>query len=303
MRRTDVVFVAGAIVPPVSFSGLAVVAAVAFLVPLLLGLVPQLRLPSAVVEIVVGIVIGPSVLGWVKDDLAIHVVALMGLAVLLFLAGLEIDFARLCGPLLRISSAAFVLSLLLSQLVSFGLKAMGLIIDAPLIAIILASTSLGIVVPVLKDAGHSSSDFGQLVMGAASLAEVGPIVLLSLFFSGATTNIGAHVLVLAFLIILAAAVGFSMTRAARIAVLSTDLRRLEDTTAQIRVRGAIMLVAAMGAVLVAVDLGQQPHLMTVLTGSALTATALLSSLLFPGVALTFLGKEESRAVQAGVASR
>jgi hypothetical protein len=50
-------------------------------------------------------------------------------------------------------------------------------------------------------------------------------------------------------------------------------------------------------------LGQQLHLMTVLTGSALIATALLSSLLFPGVALTILGKEESRAVQAGVASR
>jgi Kef-type K+ transport system membrane component KefB len=178
MRRTDVVFVAGAILPPVSFTGVAIVAAVAFLVPLLLGLIPQLRLPSAVVEIVAGIVIGPSVLGWVKDDIAIHVIALMGLAVLLFLAGLEIDFARLRGPLLRITAGAFVLSLLFSLLVSFGLKAVGLIIDPPLIAIILASTSLGIVVPVLKDAGHGSSDFGQLVMGAASLAEVGPIVLL-----------------------------------------------------------------------------------------------------------------------------
>jgi Kef-type K+ transport system membrane component KefB len=382
----------------------------------LLGLIPQLRLPSAVVEIVAGIVIGPSVLGWVKDDIAIHVIALMGLAVLLFLAGLEIDFARLRGPLLRITAGAFVLSLLFSLLVSFGLKAVGLIIDPPLIAIILASTSLGIVVPVLKDAGHGSSDFGQLVMGAASLAEVGPIVLLSLFFSGATPNIGAHVLVLAFLVILAAAVGFSMTRAARIAVLAADLRRLEDTTAQIRVRGAFLLVATMGAVaiqlgvegilgtfmagailrlskggaamttpqmrakleaigfgvfipfffvhsgldfnlgvllsssaallrvpvflvallvvrgvpallyvgllsqrrvlaagllqatslsfiLVAVDLGQQLHLMTALTGSALIATALLSSLLFPAVALTILGKEERGAVPAGVVSR
>lgn len=66
------VFVVGDILPPVSFSGLAIVAAVAFLVPLLLGLVPQLRLPSAVVEIVAGIVIGPSALGWVKDDIAIE---------------------------------------------------------------------------------------------------------------------------------------------------------------------------------------------------------------------------------------
>jgi Kef-type K+ transport system membrane component KefB len=59
-----VVFVACAILPLVSFSGLAIVTAVAFLVPLLLGLIPQLRLPSAVLEIVAGIIIGPSVLGW-----------------------------------------------------------------------------------------------------------------------------------------------------------------------------------------------------------------------------------------------
>jgi hypothetical protein len=58
-----------------SFSGVAIVAAVAFLVPLLLGLIPQWRLPSAVLEIVAGIVIGPSVLGWVKDDISIQQLA------------------------------------------------------------------------------------------------------------------------------------------------------------------------------------------------------------------------------------
>ena len=76
--------------PNVSFSGLLPVAIVAFLASLLLGLSPARRLPSVVLEIVVGVLIGPSVLGWVKVDLSIQNLSLLGLAFLLFLAGLEV---------------------------------------------------------------------------------------------------------------------------------------------------------------------------------------------------------------------
>ena len=81
--------------PEVSFTGLLMVAVVAFLAPLLLGLSPVLRLPSVVLEIVAGIVIGPSVLGWVKVDLPLSLLSLFGLAFLLFLAGLEVELERL----------------------------------------------------------------------------------------------------------------------------------------------------------------------------------------------------------------
>ncbi len=77
--------------PNVSLSGLAIVSAFAFAAPLLLGMAPKLRLPAVVLEIVSGIVIGPAGLGWVKPDLPITVLALIGLAFLLFLAGLEIE--------------------------------------------------------------------------------------------------------------------------------------------------------------------------------------------------------------------
>ena len=87
----------------ISFTGLVVVAAVALLAPLLLGLLPRLRLPPVVLEIVAGIAIGPALLGWVEIDTAIRVFALFGLAFLLFLAGLEIDFERLRGRLLRLA--------------------------------------------------------------------------------------------------------------------------------------------------------------------------------------------------------
>ena len=92
--------------PKVSFSGLLIVAIVAFLVPLLLGLTPARRLPAIVLEIVAGIIIGPSVLGWVKVDLPISILAVLGLAFLLFLAGLEVELERLRGRLLAFVGSA-----------------------------------------------------------------------------------------------------------------------------------------------------------------------------------------------------
>jgi sodium/hydrogen exchanger family protein len=74
--------------PAVSFTNLLIICAVAVLAPLLLGLLPRLRVPAVVLEIVAGIVLGPSVLGWVHVDLPVQILALFGLAFLLFLAGL-----------------------------------------------------------------------------------------------------------------------------------------------------------------------------------------------------------------------
>src|SRR2546423_15016629 len=93
--------------PDVSFTGLLVVAVVAMLAPLLLGLAPRVRLPSVILEIVAGIVIGPAVLGWVKPDVAISLLAGIGLAFLLFLAGLVIGLGRLPGALPRPAALGF----------------------------------------------------------------------------------------------------------------------------------------------------------------------------------------------------
>ena len=95
--------------PNVSFSGLLIVAVVAFLAPLLLGLSPARRLPAVVLEIVAGIVIGPAVLGWVKVDLPISILSVFGLAFLLFLAGLEVELERLRGRLLLFVGSSFLM--------------------------------------------------------------------------------------------------------------------------------------------------------------------------------------------------
>ena len=81
----------------VHFTNLLIVVAVALVAPLALGFFPRIRLPAIVLEIVLGIVIGPSGLGWVKPDLPVTILSLVGLAFLLFLSGLEIDVERLRG--------------------------------------------------------------------------------------------------------------------------------------------------------------------------------------------------------------
>src|SRR3954452_22376437 len=221
-----------------SLTNLLIVSVVAFAAPFLLGLFPGVRLPSVVLEIVAGIVVGPSVLGLVKADQAIAVVALIGLAFGLFLAGLEIDFTRLRGPVLRLTALAFALSFGIAVAVSLGLQAAGLVDTPLLVAIILCATSLGVLVPVLKDAGESSSTFGQLIIAAASIADFGALILLTVFFSG-EGGTGSTLLRLGSLFVLAAVVCVVLRRAERSRRFRADLLRLQYTTARFRVRSAL----------------------------------------------------------------
>src|SRR5919109_3374266 len=105
-----------------SFTNLLIVMGVAFAAPLLLGLFPRLQLPSVVLEIVAGIAIGPSVLGLAEVDQTVQVVAVLGLGFVLFLAGLEIEFEKLRGPVLKLTGLAFALSFAVALAVSLGLK-------------------------------------------------------------------------------------------------------------------------------------------------------------------------------------
>ena len=91
--------------PDVGFDNLLLVLAIAFCVPLGLGLLPKVRIPSVAVEILAGIVLGPAVLGWIDVDLPVSILALLGLAVLLLLSGLEIDLRRLRGATGRRAAA------------------------------------------------------------------------------------------------------------------------------------------------------------------------------------------------------
>src|SRR5918999_215911 len=226
----------------ISLTGVLAVAAVAFLMPLVLGLAPSLRLPSVVLEIVAGIVIGPAVLGFVEVDVPLQVLALLGLAFLLFLAGLEIVLDRLRGARLRSAAAGFVISLAVALGIGLGLYAAGLIQAPLLVAIILSSTSLGIVIPVLVDAGQGNTTLGQLIIAGSSIADFGAIILLSLFLSGDSSSVGATLLLIGGFIALGIATGLALVEVEHSSRLSSALVRLQDSSAQIRVRGAFLLL-------------------------------------------------------------
>jgi Kef-type K+ transport system membrane component KefB len=249
-----------------SFDSLLIVVAVAFAAPFLLGLRPSLRLPSVVLEIIAGIIVGPSVLGLAEVDEAIEVIALVGLAFVLFLAGLEIEFDKLRGSVLRLTALGFALSFVIALIVALGLQAAGLVETPLLIAIILCATSLGVLIPVLKDAGEINSTFGQLIIAAASVADFGAIILLSIFFSG-EGGTGSTLLLLGSLFVLAAVV-YGATKGAEHSMrIRADLVRLQDTTAQIRVRAAIVLFVGFAAI--AEQLGLEVILGTFIAGAVL----------------------------------
>jgi Kef-type K+ transport system membrane component KefB len=246
------------------FGDLLIVMAVAFAAPFALGLAPWLRLPSVLLEIVAGIVLGPSVLGVVEVDEAIDVISIIGLGFVLFLAGLEIEFEKLRGPALRVALGGFAASFVVALLVGLGLSAGGLVETPLLVAVILCSTSLGILIPVLKDAGEIDKPFGQLVIAACSIADFGAIILLTLFFSG-EGGIGSTVFLLAALAALAVAVYFAVKGAEHSMRIGDTLVKLQDTTAQIRVRAAVLLFVGFAAV--AESLGLEVILGTFIAGA------------------------------------
>src|SRR6266536_6336563 len=226
----------------ISFSSVAVIAVIALIAPLAIGFT-GLRLPAIVVEILLGIVVGPQVLGWASNDEPVQVLGLVGLAFLLLLAGLEIDFNRLRGRLLRLTGLGYLVSFGLALVVGYGLRAADLVKSPLLVAIILSATGLGIILPILKDAGQTATPFGQVIVAGSSIAEVGPIVLLSLFFSGESGGLGSKLVLLIGFAVFVGAVGVAIVGAQHSMRLSQALLRLQDTTAEIRVRGAFLLLA------------------------------------------------------------
>lgn len=251
-----------------SFSGLAIVAAVAFLVPLTLGFFPRVRVPSVVVEIAMGIVIGPFGLGWVAMDPPIRVLSIIGMAALLFLSGMEIEYERLRGRTLSLSLLGFAASLVLGIAIAFGLQAASLIYTPLFVAFILAATAVGLVIPILKDAGEISTDFGQIVVAGASIADFGTVILLALFFSREAASATSQLVLLGAFGAVAVTIVFAAFRIGRAKPVTAVLLRLQHTTAQIRVRGAMLLLIALVAI--AQRFGLEAILAAFIAGSVLT---------------------------------
>jgi Kef-type K+ transport system membrane component KefB len=259
--------------PDTGFVNLLVVAVVALAAPLLVALVPALvpalRLPAVVVEIVAGVVLGPAVLGVVEADLPVQVLAVIGLAFLLFMVGLELDVRTLRGRVLRLAAMGYLLSLVLGGVVGIAVTAAGWVDGPLLVAVALSATSLGLIVPVLKDAGQADSPLGRLTVAAATFADVTAILLLTLLFSEGTSSIGARVVLLVSFVGVVGLVAAGLVVTERWRPLGDIVLRLQDTTAEIRVRAAVVLL--LGFVVLAERFGLETILGALLAGAVIGA--------------------------------
>ncbi len=162
---------------------LVLIMAVAVLAPLLAyGLGRWIRVPLVIFEIVLGVLIGPDVLGWVHEERVIDTLADLGLCMLIFLAGYEVQFATVRGDTLRRSVWAWVVSLALGLGLAFAVS--GADVDKSfVIGTALTSTALGTILPILRDSGDLRGRFGTVVMAFGAVGEFGPVIAMALLLS------------------------------------------------------------------------------------------------------------------------
>jgi Kef-type K+ transport system membrane component KefB len=225
---------------------------VAAVAPPLCEWIPRIRLPLVVLEIILGILIGPQVLGWATAGPTIEVLANFGLAFLFFLAGFEIDFPAIRGRPIISAALGWLMSLVVCLGVGFGLQGCGIVDSGLIVGAALSTTALGTLMPILRDAKELSTRFGAYAVAAGAVGEFAPIVLVALALSPGEGERGeALVLMLVFTTL--TLVGAFVALRYRPPRLITVLQEKMDTSAQLPVRLAILVLASL--VILARNLG------------------------------------------------
>ena len=227
-----------------------VIVTVAALAALLAGLVqPRLAIPVVVIEIVAGIVVGPEVLDLADPDQFIEFFSNLGLGMLFFFAGYEIDFERIRGGPLRLAVVGWGLSLALAYSLGGLLAAAGVVLSLLYTGSAMSTTAIGTLIPILSDAGELRTRFGTNLLAAGAMGEFGPILLITLVFS--TRGTLSNILILLLFVAIAVATAILAVRGAGRGW--ELLERSLETSGQFAVRVAVVLVFALAAL--ANDLG------------------------------------------------
>ncbi|MFJ7065525.1 cation:proton antiporter [Streptomyces sp. NPDC101115] len=220
---------------------LILIMAIAVLAPLLAyGAGRRLPVPLVIFEILLGILVGPDVLGWASTDALIDGLSQLGLTMLIFLAGYEIEFGKVRGDTLRRSLWAWVLALALGLFA--GVLLGGGYDKGVFIGVALTSTALGTVLPVLRDSGDLHGRFGSVVMAFGAVGEFAPIIAMALLLSGRKPAESAALLAV-FAALTAAAVFWAMRP--RPPWFSRVVARTLHTSGQFAVRFVFLLIALM----------------------------------------------------------
>ncbi|MDQ6696983.1 MAG: cation:proton antiporter [Actinomycetota bacterium] len=222
-----------------TFSTLAVIAVVAVVAPVISELLRG-RLPGVVLEVGLGIVIGPQVLAVAEITPVIDALAGIGLTFLFFMAGYEIDLQRIRGRPLRLAALGWCAGLVLALTMAATLVITGLALSTLLIGLALTTTALGTLLPMLADNGEMHTRFGALVLAIGGAGEFLPVVAITLLLSG-HNPLGTGLLLVAFVVLAAGAAALALRPTPpRIAQL---LRRTLDTSSQLPIRIAVLIVA------------------------------------------------------------
>ena len=195
--------------PEPDLVSLALIFCAAALATIVSQLSPRLLLPTVVVEIALGILMGPEVLDIANVDPYIVFLSDFGLVVLFFLAGIEVIHSNVPRRLLARGTFGWGISLVLGAIAGFALEAAGVEASGWLIAVAVATTALGTLMPILSDAGVLRSPLGQNTLASAVAGEFWPIVVISLFLTGAHATAASIVLLIGFGLIVAGAAGMA----------------------------------------------------------------------------------------------
>jgi Kef-type K+ transport system membrane component KefB len=215
-----------------------IVLSAALAAALVTALPSRLAPPVVVLELLAGIMIGPHGFGWAGTDEFIEFFSNLGLGMLFFFAGYEIDFDRIRGTPLRLGARGWGLSVLIAYAIGGVLALLG-IVDAPVYAgSAMATTAIGTLIPILRDGGELETSFGTYLLGAGAAGEFGPILLVTLFLSTDHPVEEAGILILFVLL----AVGIALFSMRAIVRGWEALERTLESSNQLAIRVAVVLV-------------------------------------------------------------
>jgi Kef-type K+ transport system membrane component KefB len=230
-------------------SFLAIVLTAALASVLVAVLAPRLVLPVVVLELVLGIVIGPQGLGLADVDGFTEFFGNLGLGMLFFFAGYELDLERIKGRPLELGVLAWALSLALAYGIGGILAAAGIVLSLIYTGSAMATTAIGTLIPILGDAGEMRTRFGTYLLGFGAVGEFGPILLITLVLS--TTHPLNEALILVGFVALAVVIGLVAVRS--IGRGWGALERSFESSSQLAIRLTVVLVFALLAL--ATELG------------------------------------------------
>jgi Kef-type K+ transport system membrane component KefB len=214
----------------------------AVVAPLLAEIPIGFRMPVVVLEVVLGIVLGPHVLNLVQFEGFVVVMRTIGMAMTLFMAGMELDFGDIKGRPLFLAIGGWMVSVVL------GLAVVGILhiipqVHAPeIVTLAICTTGLGVMVPILRDSSQLGTSFGRLFLAAGTLGELGPIIAMALLLSRRYSTWQESGFLLAFVAIVGVSIVVGV-RARPPKVLAMLARHMRTST-QLPVRISLLMLGA-----------------------------------------------------------